>query len=366
MPQPTSEALRRAEHQRLRNRLKQKRHRDRFTTERKQLLARINDLRAVVTRLETRKPPKTSLPWKIIAGGLAQASVESRLTLELLRQRAAALDHLARAMSAWVAAASTKHPLPTGSNVLAWNQVTLHAEPTTRKLGLDWFTQHMYHNTDRILAAAAFPSEGTVRDIAVLGSAADDLLHVLGRIQIVYDAPLWATYAALESKIWRKLRGDTYPWVSQFLDEEMTQSIDAKMVYRRSPMDADESNYYVSREFASDDRIVFLTGNFNQDTLQPVNEMWRPRMFWFLLERAGPHQTRLRWVSCTGPKIDRGVPMTWREDMASLDLDVSDLSDDAQFTEFQHILERDWMPLLTSDFAFLANSADATDAPSII
>ncbi|KDO18677.1 hypothetical protein SPRG_15202 [Saprolegnia parasitica CBS 223.65] len=144
----------------------------------------------------------------------------------------------------------------------------------------------------------------------------------------------------------------------------MTQSIDPKMVYRRSPMDADESNYYVSREFASEDRIVFLTGNFNQDALQPVNEMWRPRMF--LLERVGPSKTRLRWVSCTGPRIDRGVPMTWREDMASLDLDVSDLSDDAQFTQYQHVLERSWMPLLVSDFAFLANNADATDAAPLI
>ncbi|OQR85095.1 hypothetical protein ACHHYP_12286 [Achlya hypogyna] len=308
----------RTAHQRLRNRLKQKRHRDRYTSERRHLINRINELQGAVDALQKKHRVPTSLSWQYVAGGLAQARVESCLTLEVLRAQYEEMDALTRSMTAWVAAASTRTLVPARLQILESNQVELAAELGSRKLGLDWFTQHLYCNAERMLTAAEFPSEETFHDISVLGSPHDELLYVLGRIQIMYNSSFRDAYAGLRQKIWRKIRGDTYPWVSQYLDEEMVRSIDNNMVYRRSPMTAAESNYYVSREFVSDSRAVFVLGNFTQDALQPVNEQWRPRFFWFIVEPAGDSLTRLRWLSFTGPNIAHGKALGWQDDLVSL------------------------------------------------
>ncbi|KDO25363.1 hypothetical protein SPRG_09188 [Saprolegnia parasitica CBS 223.65] len=156
------------------------------------------------------------------------------------------------------------------------------------------------------------------------------------------------------------MRGDTHPCGTEFLDEELVREIDPRMIYRRTALTADESNYYVCREFVTENRIVFLFGNFNQDALQPENIQWRPRMFWYVLERIGPTETRIKALFYNGPKVVQGRVMTWKEDMCNdQGDDVPDMPDDLLFSEYQQSIDRDWRPMMTSDVEILTLRGDA-------
>ncbi|KDO21958.1 hypothetical protein SPRG_12822 [Saprolegnia parasitica CBS 223.65] len=345
---------------RLRNRVKQKKRRDRYLNERERLLAQVTEMRSVLTELGHKQVVPTSLlPWKDVAGSLAQASVEARLSLQVLRDRCEAMYRLGRVMSAWVGSMSRRNNVPDVGRPFTSTPIVLLADAASRKLGLDWFTQHMYYNTDRMQQLCAFPSSGTVRDISVVDHE-NGVSDILGRIQIDCDLPLEATYAALHDKIWDELRGDTQAAMSEFLDADIIKSIDAKMVYRRTALTADESNYYVCREFATQDRIVFLFGNFSQDALQPENVRWRPRMFWYCLERLGAGHTRIKQILYNGPKVVHNQIVPWTSDA---DWISESFSDDPQFQQYERWVNKDWQPMLESDFAVLS-SPRRRDPPS--
>ncbi|OQR90673.1 hypothetical protein THRCLA_09239 [Thraustotheca clavata] len=355
---------RRKEHQRLRNRLKQKRHRDRFVSERDQLLSRIEELHQLATALkqqQRKRAPLELLSWKTVANGLAQASVESKLTMELLREECEKTLQLGRDMESWVTTLSRCNNVP--DNGQGWTEITLMADPSARKMGLDWFTRHLHANTARMIDTCAFPPSGNVCDFKLLNPGSD-YMSIARRIQIVYDLPFKDTYKILHDRIWLKLRGDTYPWVSLFLDEELVKSIDDKMLYRRSPFDLEESNYYVCREFYSDkdDRAIFLVGNFTQDASQPLNHHWQPRMFWYVLEKVSEKCTRLRAIAHFGPRFENGRVLTWSECSNPLDVDLS-----YHFTR-EEIIARDlrWIkrsctPFLQSDYKLLSLSSQPND-----
>ncbi|OQR89200.1 hypothetical protein ACHHYP_06424 [Achlya hypogyna] len=335
---------------RLRNRAKQKRKRARFLGERERLLAQVAEMQLVLS--QPRSGSSSLLPWKDVAGGLAQASVESRLSLEALRDRCERLYMLGQSMGRWVESLTRRSNIPEVVRPFTTMTVQLLADPDARRLGLDWYTQHLYHNTDRMLALCAFPSEGVVRDISVMDHE-HGVSDILGRIQIDCALSLDDTYAALHTKIWDELRGDTQASWSEFLDTELVQSIDPKMVYRRTAIAADESNYYVGREFKSENRIVFLFGNFSQDELQPENQRWRPRMFWYVLERMGPTQTRIKLVLYNGPKVHCGVIVPWKADVDWAGGDASSIPEHEQFVRYQRWVNQDWKAMLESDFAVL-------------
>ncbi|OQS03977.1 hypothetical protein THRCLA_03744 [Thraustotheca clavata] len=343
------------QYQLLRNRRKQQRFRERYVNECQEHRSRIEELSKVIAELQKRGKPST-LPWKAIAGSLAQARVESRLTLEVLKCKAEKMHRVARVMTSWI---EEMTKIPMQHNVFNWTEITLLAEPETRKLGLDWFTQHLYHNTDRIAQLSVLPFNGDVQDIMVVKNESE-YIDVIGRIQIIYDRPLKATYEALQEKIWSKIRGDTFPMVSLFLDHDLVQSISPKMLYRRAPLTSEESNYYVSREFFSDNRVVFLVGNFNQDGLQPTNQQWRARLFWYILEEMPENQSRLRVISFTGPNIVHGKAVSWKDDLNWLGYENESMSENVQLEQYQKLLHELYQPVLQSDYNFFASSDRVT------
>ncbi|OQS00995.1 hypothetical protein ACHHYP_02024 [Achlya hypogyna] len=355
--------------ERVRNRLKQRRHRARLMRKRKELLAEIDELQKVLYRLVRRgNVPPTLLPWPEVAASLGAAATKAQYTCTQLRFHSRRMLHLVRAMTSWVTSIVRSRNLPQSGSLVAL--VTLSAEPVARRVGLDWFTQHMYHNTQRMLQLSAFPVGGPVLDILPF-DCGNDISDTVRRLQIMYDAPLCTVYTVLRGKIWSKLRGDMYPWASEVLDNDMVQSIDANMLYRRSPLDAEESNYYVCREFANDDHAVLLVGNLHQDATQPRNERWRPRMFWYVLESVGPETARLRMMSYSGPQLVNGVVLTWQDELASAGEDVSGLSAGEQFTRYQALVGPEWQSLLESDRAFftlkpgeLVGTSDASSTSS--
>ncbi|KDO25365.1 hypothetical protein SPRG_09190 [Saprolegnia parasitica CBS 223.65] len=327
--------LAKKEHQRLRNRLKQKRHRERHISEREMLQAQILELGQLLTAVSRR------------GNATAQA------TLHRLRSEYNATRHVGEAMTAWVASMCTR-VLPLAGTPFGWTKTSLLADPAARKLGLDWFSQHLYHNTDRMAAYAQFPSTGAVVDNVLL-DVGNGHLDLVGRIQVEYDLSLLETYDALKGPIWSMMQGETGVYFSEFLDTELTSAISPdKMLYRRNVRSERETNYYVCREFSTDDRIVFTFGNFFQDDRLPENVDWRPRMFWYVLERASPTKTRLRVMLYNAPYLKDGKMVSWQDELLEdHGIDCSLLDPDVAFRKCQQLTNDECDPKLHEDYAAL-------------
>ncbi|OQS05536.1 hypothetical protein THRCLA_20590 [Thraustotheca clavata] len=335
----------------LRDHLKNKRRRERYLAEKSELLSQLAHARKAIDTFSRRRNVRpVALPWKDVAGSLAKACVESRLSLELLRQKYEQVYHISQCMSAWVGSMSRSQNVPVSNDM--FKATVLMGDPIARRLGLDWFTQHMYHNTNRMEALSNFPSEGVVQDTTVI-SHENGMWEIHGRIQVECNYSLEATYAYLHDKIWEELRGETHISMSEILDEDTVKTIDAKMIYRRTAVSADESNYYVGREFVTKNRVVFLFGNFSQDALHPENIQWRPRMFWYIMDRLAPERTRIRLVLYNGPKVIEGKILTWKDDLKYTGEDISTIPEEEQFQKYQQLIVKEWQPMLDSDFELL-------------
>ncbi|ETV90776.1 hypothetical protein H310_14512 [Aphanomyces invadans] len=100
---------------------------------------------------------KTALPWKDIAQELNEGVKVASSGLKMLKTQVETIATQVWAMKKWVVANSV---LKSGldSRVPTWRDVTLLAHPTSRRLGKEWITLQMYHNTDRIFQQYGFPA----------------------------------------------------------------------------------------------------------------------------------------------------------------------------------------------------------------
>ncbi|KDO22958.1 hypothetical protein SPRG_11805 [Saprolegnia parasitica CBS 223.65] len=309
-----AEDLRRLEHVRLRNRLKQQRHKARYVHERDLLRDQVEHMTQLVASWRTH-PRLAMVSWRDTATGLRDAAAEAQAALHELRRKHRIMTDTVRSALTLAASISRQNNVPSLAQDFAWARTTLLEDPTARRLGLDWFTQHMYFNTDRMLARGGFPSQGSFADVLVQ-DCGNDCVDVFGRVQAEYSVSLEAAYAFLAPRIWSILRGDAMAHTSQELDSDITAAIDPSMVYRRYAVSGDDSRYYAAREFRTPDRIVFLLGNMAQDELQPTSAIWRPRRFWFVLERQGDGRCRMRFMWYNGPYVVQGSAVPWDQHIA--------------------------------------------------
>ncbi|EQC29857.1 hypothetical protein, variant [Saprolegnia diclina VS20] len=344
-----------SERLRLRNRQKQKRHRDRHNAERDALLAEVADLRRSLRRaakLSARrsKPTSTLVPWTAIAATLAEEASEAEATRVALNTHRERLEKLSRSLASMVSTVARGVPM----QAEPWNSIALVAEPCARQLGLDWFTRHLHANTERMLQLSAFPCDGAVKD-TVVRDCGNGVADLLGRIQIEYSLSLETAHAALRGRIWDELTGVNSSCAVEPLDMDLVARIEhpSCMTYLRSAISADESNFFVAREVRTRDRVVFAQGNFTQDASQPANLQWRPRMYWYVLDRIGPHRTRLRAMLYNGPKIRAGTLVPWQRDTGLMNLTAAPDAEALDFDTFRRLVRRHVQPIMDVDYTAL-------------
>ncbi|EQC29863.1 hypothetical protein SDRG_12407 [Saprolegnia diclina VS20] len=291
------------DHKRQLNRLKQKRFRERSSAERDALQNEVYKLRNVLRALQKRR---TKVP----------------------RAPTTTPQPLCAQLAPWAA-----------SSAEGCHGVTLVADAVGRKVGLDWYSQHLFHNTDRLLQTCAFPSDGSAVAEPIRLWETGASLELLACQQHDFARSLEATYYALHDTMWAHLRGDTVANVSEFLDVELTRAIDAKMVYRRNVPLLDEHICYVSREFRGANRIVFVCGNFGHDEKLPRASRWRSRLFWYVLDRVSATRTRLRVVWYNGPQLVDGRIVPWRDEVAEEYIHLIGLAADQQLEHCKRVIQ---------------------------
>ncbi|OQR82130.1 hypothetical protein THRCLA_11112 [Thraustotheca clavata] len=297
-------------HERRRNREKQERRKERYCKERDELEDQIEHLNRVVATYAL----KLSLSWKDVALGMLDGSRHVQQSNAYLKRKYAERKRVAFALWKWTLSLSRRGnsaelPLP-------WNRLRLMADPSARKHGLDWYSKHIYHNTDALLAFEATNTRGFVVD-TIVRYGGNDLSDIICRGQLDYDLPLEQVYKTGKHKIQALSKARLVPFFCDEISPEITSTIDSSMSYRRIVVSPTESLMYVTREFASRDRIVVVMGTFADDDILPQSPRWQPRMAWHILECTGPKSTRLTVMTYNGPYFEHDKMHTWKECLAA-------------------------------------------------
>ncbi|KAF0719244.1 Aste57867_1167 [Aphanomyces stellatus] len=145
-------------------------------------------LEATLSRAKARAGPMTgALPWHEVAKALQDARDRAIADNRALKIETHKLEQLARELNAWVRQTSVL-PASLASTSRTWRNVTLLANPTSRQMGKEWITQHMYHNADRLFMEHGFPAawdEQGMHDWCFTKTH-----HYLSRFQSVLPVPM--------------------------------------------------------------------------------------------------------------------------------------------------------------------------------
>ncbi|KAF0716289.1 Aste57867_2917 [Aphanomyces stellatus] len=110
-----------------------------------------------------------ALPWHQVARAFRDFRNASFIENRLLKVRSHKLATLVQDLRAWVVASTLSVPDSLHAACPTWRNVTLLSNPTSRQLGKEWITQHMYHHMDAMFQHHGFPSTSyeAINDIAV-------------------------------------------------------------------------------------------------------------------------------------------------------------------------------------------------------
>ncbi|ETV64484.1 hypothetical protein H257_18638, partial [Aphanomyces astaci] len=95
------------------------------------------------------------LLWHEVARSLADLRMLSESQNQALKAQLVEHEALVREMYHWTATYHIKPSLD--HNRTSWRHASLLNDPATRKLGKEWITEHMFHNTDAIFHQYGFP-----------------------------------------------------------------------------------------------------------------------------------------------------------------------------------------------------------------
>ncbi|ETV99602.1 hypothetical protein, variant [Aphanomyces invadans] len=118
-------------------------------------LERIRSFLHTTTLARPSRSGSLLLPWHEVAKALADLRHLSESQNQALRSQLKHHEALVSEMYNWAASFHIKNcPDPKRTS---WRHVTLLQDPALRKLGKEWITEHMYHNTDTIFRQHGFP-----------------------------------------------------------------------------------------------------------------------------------------------------------------------------------------------------------------
>ncbi|CAK4696280.1 unnamed protein product [Aphanomyces euteiches] len=129
----------------------------------------------------------SAVSWRTVAMHTKQQSHLVTVEHDELSQRVAASRKLVGAMQQWVLLAES---IPISPKVIVrWQHVPLSEQPNSRKFGMEWATQQMYHNTDA--AFRTFPQSSPHDEFVAFNfEVADEWVNFSESAQYVWPAPL--------------------------------------------------------------------------------------------------------------------------------------------------------------------------------
>ncbi|CAK4676558.1 unnamed protein product [Aphanomyces euteiches] len=219
------------------------------------------------------------LPWADVALALHDAVAISHAENRKLRVQVVNQHRLTRLLMAYVGnlmAAQTclRHGHET------WQHVSLLEDPAARRLGFDWITQQLYHNSRQIFASNGFPATHDLFFSVDLG--VDDQFKVLIRHQRVVNVAFEDVTAAYR-RFFIDSNGFGYALLETNHGDEAALH-EMNMVYRRrnsgNPRIGDVVQNYLHRQFVDENRSMLVARNILSDDENPLGLFKRDAAGW--------------------------------------------------------------------------------------
>ncbi|KAF0689666.1 Aste57867_18903 [Aphanomyces stellatus] len=232
------------------------------------------------------------LSWEDVALALREGVTSSEEANAHLRRKIDEQKHLIQLMRAWV---NRSFVLPDST----WRHVTLLADPHARKLGFDWITQHMFHNTSWVFERYEFPLPSPVRMTdEFVDASRPDCLQYVWRDQQAIDASFDDVCEIVNLDFFLDMM--VHGAVSKAplpMDMEMLAALGGGTCGYTSSIGTNEALNQVYRMFHSDRRRVFVAMNVHRDECIHWPARWtRNRMSWLAVDKVSPTHTVLRTI----------------------------------------------------------------------
>ncbi|KAF0689671.1 Aste57867_18908 [Aphanomyces stellatus] len=323
---------------RMRQTQKMQRYRKRLVEKADVLRGQVVQMEAAVKEFMRRRrslASSTQLPWKEVAKALESECNGVEAENKSLQSACHTHRVTILAMKHWVAAHVSSIPTsPRTSFGQSWRHVTLSGHPTSRRLGLDWITRQMHHNTDVVFQRCLFPpisSRDIVDDFVIEGEVDDHGLLFLWRDQRDVPLPLETVRDLFARPHFYNMLGglkhDSRALASP--DEAHVVATDTKMLEAFHGMlryghyiRGQEHVHYLSREFDTPDRCVFVAQNITDDELLHNDAIQCNRMDWYVLDRLGPTRTKLRALGMASQMATREGPVSLEDEAHSWGIEV--------------------------------------------
>ncbi|KAH9098374.1 hypothetical protein Ae201684P_017589 [Aphanomyces euteiches] len=315
----------------------------------------ISKLERIRTELLQRAPkPKQKsllLPWKEVAKALRDLRSLGESQNKDLRSQLQRHQKLVEEMVHWVSLHYSIEK-PPSSGRRTWRHVSLLADLTSRKLGKEWITQQMFHNTDRVFQEYGFPSiDATahlLQDFHFLFSE-DQGYRFITRHFTIMNKPMDAFVEHYRNTLLPfqccilGYDSDTTPMLVNDTEGNIQQ---LALVTPRG-----EHVNLLTGDFRTPDRIVFLGRQIQDDELhRHENRRQRDRMFWCDLHRMpdGTCRGRGLWIQSQAFRLDGVVPL--EEDGFDYDIDYSNCPDHLKEVRLPNLfvdaVKRNWASML--------------------
>ncbi|OQR98309.1 hypothetical protein ACHHYP_08775 [Achlya hypogyna] len=293
------------ERRRVYQRHKQRQYRSRESAEVASLKTLVAELELTVARLTDELP--TPLPWADVAAALRDEATLTTHKNKALKAQLNEYQELVVVMTTWV----TKH-IPIQKSLPAaaysWRNATLFANREARKLGFDWITKHLFHNTERMLHDKGFPALGTRDDFAI-DMSDPDFFEYTWRHQVAMAVPFEVAVGAFRQFMAHFVSGGVWSQgMCTHLDNDLLQEVSPALSYTRIASSARESINFLSREFDGPQQCVFVCQNIPHDERLPPSEEQCNRRLWIVLDRVGPNETRVRVLYVNSHGFDAAGP----------------------------------------------------------
>ncbi|ETV90830.1 hypothetical protein H310_14489 [Aphanomyces invadans] len=316
----------------------------------KYLKERVLELEAELCRL-SRLPRSSVLPWHDTARGLRDEAFESLHHNRYLKKKVREYSCLGVLLRDFVDS-SVVQSAPTGTwhaSNLRLDRVRLHAHPDARRHGLDWLTQVMYHNTDKLLEKYAFPDRtpySRLADVTVDTTSLDALSYVQ-RYQLELQLPLEAVLPLATSYFQSGASSEqleVHYKTKQYLDVQMTKSIADSMTYdvvTNWSLYPQPGTTRLCRIFQDANRYVLVSQSIPDDEKLPSKNIDSKTLTWVVLDQVSPTVTIMRclFVVSQGLDLRTGiyVPLL-HEALADWNLDLRPIPPPARLDAFcQHV-----------------------------
>ncbi|RHZ09041.1 hypothetical protein DYB26_002756 [Aphanomyces astaci] len=175
------------------------------------------------------------LPWHEVARSLADLRMLSESQNQALKAQLVEHEALVREMYHWT---TTYHIKPfLDHNRASWRHASLLNDPATRKLGKEWITEHMFHNTDAIFHQYGFPPR-------------DSFEHLLHDFNFTFDDNGYCVTARHMTRLSESVdsflghyQSTLLPFQTCILDYDVTSTTSFTKHHGVVPLDEDAAEY---------------------------------------------------------------------------------------------------------------------------